>query len=67
MNSLVNNDDIGKFLTYILTKEKNNFRENPVSSTKEEKAKINSYIQKVEQMAEEIAVREGVNIENKKY
>lgn len=67
MNLLVNNDDIGKFLTYILTKEKTSFRENPVSNTKEEQAKINSYIQKVEQMAEEIAVREGVNIENKKY
>lgn len=67
MSSLVNNEDIEKFIGHVLNKERQSYRENPVSSSKEDQIKLKSYVQKVEQMAENIAVREGVNIENKKY
>lgn len=64
MNNFIKNDDINNFLSYVLSKEKQAYRENPIPSSTERNELLRLYKKKIEELATIIAEREGITNEN---
>lgn len=64
MNRYITTSDRNEFLHFLLTFEKNLYKENPLPTIEDNNRKVQSYRKKVEEITASIAKREGIILED---